>query len=158
VEVVVALSARCRTAAVQRRTRAVELAGRGYSYEQIANAVGYAHRASAYRAVRQELDRVPAEAVDEYRRIVLERLGMLQAAVWEKAMKGEESAVNSALKVIQLQVRLLGLDRPERMAKADVPTVVVPIEDLEYWVDDPIEANAVLDEPELSHESQAEIE
>ena len=120
------VSARCRTAAVQRRTRAVELASRGYSYEAIAREVGYGHRASAYRAVRQELDRVPAEAVGEYRRIVLERLGMLQAAVWEKAMKGDEASVNSALKVIQLQVRVLGLDRPENLAKADVPTVVVP--------------------------------
>ena len=140
-----AVSARCRTAAVQRRTRAVELASRGYSYEAIAREVGYGNRGSAHRAVRQELERLPVEAVAEYRRVVLERLSMLQAAVWERAMKGEESAVNSALKVIQLQVRVLGLDRPEYALNADPPTVVLSPEELVYWLDETGEADEGLD-------------
>ena len=129
-----AVSARCRTVAVQRRTRAVELAARGYTYEAIAHEVGYCNRGSAYRAVRQELERLPVEAVAEYRRVVLERLGMLQAAVWERAMEGDASAVNSALKVIQLQVRVLGLDRPENSPlKGEAPTVVLSYDELRDW-------------------------
>lgn len=140
------ISAKCRTTAVQRRTRAVELASRGYSYQAIAHELGYGHRASAYRAVQQELERVPAEAVAEYRRVVLERLNLLQAALWERAMKGDESAVNSVLKVIQLQIRVLGLDRPDSMPRAEVPTVVVSYDELKYWADEPLEAPETVDD------------
>jgi hypothetical protein len=60
-----------------KRTRAVELAGQGLSFDQIAKDVGYSHRGSAHRAVSKALAEREVHAVEELRQVELERLDQL---------------------------------------------------------------------------------
>ena len=94
-----------------KRIRALELAARGLSYDEVARAVGYSHRGSAYRAVFTALDEREVVGVEQLRTVELARLDRLQATVWEDAMAGDPRAVSAAVRVIQQRVRLMGLDR-----------------------------------------------
>lgn len=130
-----AVAARSRTVAAQRRVRAVQLASLGYTYESIAKEVGYGNRGTAYRAVRDELERCSVEAVDTLRRVELDRLEALQRAVWDRAMRGDVAAVNAAVRIIESQIRLLGLDQPESKRDAEnASTVVISPEELQQWL------------------------
>jgi hypothetical protein len=95
-----------------KRARAVELLADGGSYDQIAREVGYSHRGSAHRAVSKALAERETEAVDQLRRVELDRLDRLQAAMWSRAMDGDVRAINMILRVIDQRVRLLGLAKP----------------------------------------------
>lgn len=92
-----------------RRARAVELALTGMPYDEIAAAVGYANRGTAWRTVQRALRDRTFKAVDEYREIELNRLDALQSACWERALAGELRAVEAVLRVMEQRSRLLGL-------------------------------------------------
>lgn len=112
-----------------KRTRAVELAAAGHSYDQIAHEVGFSHRGSAHRAVYKALGEREAEAVDDLRRLELDRLDALQTALWGRAMRGEVAAANLVLKVIDQRVRVLGLQTAKSMKSASPQVLVVgPVE------------------------------
>ncbi len=97
-----------------RKARAVELAVSGMSYDEIASAVGYANRGTAWRTVQRALQDRTFHAVDEYREVELARLDALQSACWDAALAGDLRAVEAVLRVMQQRARLLGLD--EQMA------------------------------------------
>lgn len=96
-----------------RRARAVELAMQGHSYDDIARAVGYANRGTAWRTVQRALHDREVEAVDEYRVTELARLDALQSACWERASGGDLHAVEAVLRIIEKRIRLLCLDNAE---------------------------------------------
>ncbi len=84
------------------------------SYDEIASAVGYANRGTAWRTVQRALQDRTFHAVDEYREVELARLDALQSACWDAALAGDLRAVEAVLRVMQQRARLLGLD--EHMA------------------------------------------
>lgn len=104
-------SATQRLATHTRRVRCVELAAQGMSYDAIAQAVGYANRGGAYKAIAAALRAQQAPAVDELRALEVERLDALQRAFWDAALEGDIPSVDRVLKVIAARVRLLGLDQ-----------------------------------------------
>jgi hypothetical protein len=93
-----------------KRIRALELVAEGLSYDEVAEAVGYGHRGSAYRAVSRALKERLVDGVDELRAVEVARLDRLQAAVWDEAMTGDLRAVNAVIRIIGQRARLLGLD------------------------------------------------
>ena len=111
-----------------RKARAVELAIDGASYAAIAAEVGYSHRGNAYKAVHKALAERITAGVDELRRLELDRLDALQAAVWDKALAGDSAAVTTVLRIVEQRARLLGLGRDLRLTtwKGVPETVVVP--------------------------------
>ena len=111
--------------AKHKRTRAVELALEGHSYDHIAREVGFAHRGSAHRAVYKALGEREVEAVDDLRQMELDRLDRLQASLWEEAMDGEVGAVNIVLKVIDQRIRLLGLQQVSQGMGQRTPQMLV---------------------------------
>jgi len=92
-----------------RKARAVELALTGMPYDEIASAVGYANRGTAWRTVQRALRDRTFKAVDEYREMELTRLDALQSSCWEQALAGELRAVEVVLRVMEQRRRLLGL-------------------------------------------------
>ena len=92
-----------------RKARAVELAIDGVSYGAIAVEVGYAHRGTAYKAVHKALAERVTEGVDTLRRLELDRLDALQAAIWDKALGADTAAVTGVLRIIEQRAKLLGL-------------------------------------------------
>lgn len=93
-----------------RKAKAVELALAGATYDQIAREVGYANRGTAHRTVTKALAERVDEAVDEYRRVELDRLDALQASLWDRAMEGDIASASTILKIIEKRIRLLGLE------------------------------------------------
>lgn len=96
--------------ALWRRSRAIQLATAGYTYEQIAREVGYANRGTAWRAVNSALQRQLVEDVELHRQMALDRLESLYAALWPRCEKGDLRAISAAIRNIDLQCRLLGMD------------------------------------------------
>lgn len=101
---------RNRALAAARRARAIELRAQGLTYEQIADALGYANRGTVYRMVGRALEAQTVEAVDALRALEVERLDALQVAIWEKAMDGDVSSAREAIRIIAARCRLLGLE------------------------------------------------
>jgi transposase-like protein len=100
---------RNRALAAERRSRAVELAVSGSSYQAIADELGYANRGTVYRLVKNALEDREAETIDELRQLEVDRLDSLQAAVWAEAARGDISAIATVLKVLHLRAKILGL-------------------------------------------------
>ena len=96
-------------AVIERRSRAVELARSGMSYDDIAARLGYANRSGAWKAVQAALKEHQAEAVDEYRLRQVMALDRLQMSVWGEALAGDTKAVGVVVRVIGQRCRLLGL-------------------------------------------------
>ncbi|WP_138996811.1 hypothetical protein [Rhodococcus zopfii] len=88
----------------------------GQTWQEIADAEGYADRSGARRAVERLLDRTGAELVEEYREVENARLDALQAAHWSAAIGGDIKSAELVLKVSAQRARLLGLNRPERVS------------------------------------------
>jgi transposase-like protein len=90
----------------------------GFTWDQIAAQVGYANRGTAYKAVKDELNRMTSEPAAEVVKLELARLEALQAALWPRAMLGnpkvQAAAVGKILGVMGRRAKLLGLDDFER--------------------------------------------
>ncbi|MCY4108841.1 MAG: hypothetical protein OXG11_07425 [Chloroflexi bacterium] len=94
----------------ERRRRALELRIRGMTFAEIAHEVGYASPSGAYEAVKAALDSAVFDAADEYRKLHVARLEALLNSIWNAAREGKLGAIDRALKVLERQAKLLGLD------------------------------------------------
>lgn len=119
------MSAQRRVAVAERHTQAVQLAASGLSYDVIAEQLGYTHRSAARKAVVGALRARTVEAVDELRELEVQRLDSLQRALWERALGGEQRAVDSVVRIIMTRAKLLGLDRPDAGAEGVRDRVVL---------------------------------
>lgn len=122
---------RNRALAAARRARAIELRAQGRTYEDIARELGYANRGTVCHIVSDALKARTDEAVDTLRSLEAQRLDALQAALWDKAMAGDVSAAQAAIRIIISRCRLLGLDGDGLLVSAEARprTVVVPSEE-----------------------------
>lgn len=81
----------------------------------------YASRASAYKAVRRALQRDYATTTaerDELRQLQLAQIATALRAVWPRVLtagKGQDRAILSAVRLLDRQSRLMGLDAPTRI-------------------------------------------
>lgn len=100
---------RNRALAAERRRTAVEMALVGHTYQAIADELGYANRGTVHRIVKTALADHELDSVDELRQLELERLDMLQAAYFPRALDGDLSAANIVLKVMDRRLKLLAL-------------------------------------------------
>jgi hypothetical protein len=95
--------------AAWRRTRAVELATQDFTYQQIADELGYANRGTVHRIVQRALESRLTEGVDQLRDLEIDRLDAMQAALWQAASAGDTQAATAIVKIIDKRCRLLGL-------------------------------------------------
>lgn len=102
-----------RIQAAEKRRRALQMRKGGATYEQIAAQVGYASKATAYKAVRDELRALPADDAGELRTLERSRLDALLTAAWSKAMRGDLWAVDRCLRIMERRAALEGLDAPQ---------------------------------------------
>jgi len=99
---------------IAERERAALVRKSGRTYDEIARTVGFADRSGAARAVQRALDATVREGADALRQLEAERLDALTAALWSKAIDGDERAVDRVLAVMERRARLLGLNAPTK--------------------------------------------
>lgn len=124
-------------------TEALKLRSLGWTYQRIADHVGVT-KATAYNRVQRALSAIPAEAVDEFRRLEMERLDTILAIAMDKALSNDKGALFAIDRVLAIQERrakLMGLDAP-------VKTQVITL--------DYIEAEIMRLEAELGEQHDAE--
>jgi len=111
-----------------RADQAYEMLLRGLSLGEIAQEMGYSTPVEVNRAIKEryavEARDLSAEERQGILALEVARLNKLQSAVWESAMYGEPKAVDSALKIIALRSKLLGLDQPEAQTNQNTVLVV----------------------------------
>lgn len=83
---------RNRPLAAARKARAIQLKTQGWTYQQIADDMGYQNRGSVYAIIKQAQNQHLAQGVEYHRDIELARLNSLQAALWARAEQGDVDA------------------------------------------------------------------
>jgi len=94
--------------------RAYELRLSGKTFKEIARELSYADPSGAYQAYQRAREIVSLDNLAEWRLLELERLNVIQSALWEKAMQGNIPTVNALLRVFDLRAKLIGLYSPEK--------------------------------------------
>ncbi len=114
-----------------RKARAVKLATQGYTYQQIADELGYANRGTVHRIVQQALQAVQTENVEVLRAVEVERLDALQRGIWDAATAGHVPATQAAVRIIQARARVLGLLQSGKLkrTRCKQPQTVVLMKD-----------------------------
>lgn len=116
----------------ERQIQAVQLRKAGYSYQEIADTLGYGSRGAAFNGVKAALQRWGAEAVDELRMLELTRLDEMTKRIWPQILgrsaqgkpgdadyvpgrEPDKDAMHLYLKISERRARLLGLDSPQQV-------------------------------------------
>ena len=94
--------------------RAYELRLSGKTFKEIAKELKYADASGAYHAYQRAREVVSLENLGEWRLLELERLNVIQSALWDKAMEGNIPTINALLRVFDLRAKLIGLYSPEK--------------------------------------------
>lgn len=101
-----------RMRAVERQRQCLELRIAGYTYDVIAEQVGYSDGSMAYKAVIAGIQKTLQEPADEVRNLEVARLDKLLAGIYLQAKQGNLPAMDRVLKLMERRAKLLGLDRP----------------------------------------------
>ena len=117
---------------VDKEKRVLELRRAGATYDQIAQAVGYATPQGALLAYKRALARTLNEAgAAELREMELDRLDRLQQAVWPTAVQGDLPSLDRVLKIMHQRALYLGLYAP---VKAQVESINYEVTDIDRAV------------------------
>lgn len=108
------MSRESRVRAVERQRAVLELRKTGMHFHDIAARTGFRGASGAYEAFKKALRATVQQPADEVRRLEVERLDALLAAVWPDAIAGKVDAVDRVLRIMDRRAALLGLDAPTR--------------------------------------------
>lgn len=106
------MTSESRLTAAAKQAKALELRTQGKTLDYIARTVGYASTSGAYKAIISGLQRTLQEPADELRKLELERLDIMQEAIWWAASHGQPQAVDRALRIMERRAKYMGLDAP----------------------------------------------
>lgn len=104
-----------RIEAVDKQRQAVELRMAGRTWQEIADALGYADHSGAVRAVQDSLQKTLGVPSAEFRELTLERLTKILQVQWPNMLRGEVSAAKLCLQTIGDMRQLMGVDMPSRV-------------------------------------------
>lgn len=96
---------------VAREQEVVRLRRGGLTWDMIGDRLGI-HLTTARAAYERALKRVVQEDIEEIRKLEGERLDIAQAAIWETVLKGDNTSINTLIRIMERRAKLLGLDQP----------------------------------------------
>jgi len=100
-----------------RAQRAHEMHLGGFTWDVVAQEIGYTTGEDARQSVRAYLQRAAMRVSEATRaeslKKELSRLDVLQSACWSQAMSGDLKAIETSLKIINTRAKLLGLETVE---------------------------------------------
>ena len=106
----------------------------GYSFQGIADQLGFSNRSSARKAVIRLLEQYETDEVEKYRQLENYRLEELQSEWWLKAIRPSQSynahkeqldATKMVLAIMKRRAELLGLDRKIKPIDEEVENIQV---------------------------------
>lgn len=112
-----------------KREKACELRLAGATYAQIAKELGYDAPSSAARAVTAAIATRASESAGLVRAQELARLDSMLLGLWPAARRGDTTAVDRVLRVMERRAHYLGLDA-DRGAGGAAVTEGSPLDDL----------------------------
>ena len=110
----------------QKVQQAIRLRMAGATISQIADQLGYASEAGAYKAIMRELEQTAqdmGESTEAVRQLELKRLDQMLFPIWNQVIAGDNTAITTALRIQERRAALLGLDAPKQIearVKVDV--------------------------------------
>lgn len=137
----------------ERQRKALRLRAQGYTYPEIAQALGYATRGSAQRLVANALQAQQREAAEPVLELELARLDSLQRALSPRALDGDVRAARTILRVMERRAKYLGLDHNEARTADAMETIAATYAAQADWMQRAL--GAVLDRLDLTPEQQA---
>lgn len=100
--------------AAEKATLALSLRKEGYSLDVIAKQCGYADRSGAFRAIKRELNRIPAQGVADLRKMEEMRLDDALKVVYPKMQSGDLWAIDRFVAISKRRSEVTGMDaRPD---------------------------------------------
>jgi hypothetical protein len=90
-----------------RSTVATELRLKGYSYNEIAEALEFKCRSGAWRAVHRNLSKLEKDVAQKYLHQTLANIDMLEEKYWPEAMSGRKAAIEKAISLIMARLAVL---------------------------------------------------
>lgn len=107
---------RNREAARKRMAQALQLRMGGATYDQIAQALKYADRAGAKKAVTSALKDITKSGAEDVRELELARLDRVLLAIWPECQKGSLNHIDRFIRLQHQRALLLGLYSPVKIA------------------------------------------
>ena len=95
--------------------KVLDLRRAGFTFQRIAEEVGYATPSGAQRALERIMSRNIPQAPEEFRWQELDRLDRMQVALWPRAMKGDDRAIGTIVRLMERRARLVGIDAPTKI-------------------------------------------
>lgn len=113
--------------AAERRIKALELRKAALSYRAIGKQldISECQAHDDVKAALVDLKALQDESAEELRSIELERLDQMQAVMQQKALKGDASAVDRVLRIMERRAKLTGIDLQPDASQAQVTVKVV---------------------------------
>jgi len=103
-----------RIEAAKRRARALEMRAEGQSFRAIAEQLGFAGPAGAFRTVEKAMSALVEEPAKQVLQVELDRLDRATELAMAMISAGKSTGIDQLLKIQERRSRLLGLDQPER--------------------------------------------
>lgn len=122
-------SSESRLVALDNQVQALQMRRSGWTFQRIAEKLGYASPSGAHNAVKRALDRTIREPADELRQHELGRLESLHEALWDKAVGGDLRTTDRILKIAERRAKLVGLDKLAEgfMSPAEIQQALVTL-------------------------------
>jgi hypothetical protein len=101
---------------------------KGYSFQEIANELGYTDSRVAHNVVRDELEAAGVESVEEMRQIEGLRLERAIQAIWPQVLRQDLAAIKALSQIVLLRTRLFGLDAgPAVAAESEARPILIQV-------------------------------
>lgn len=114
-----------RVNAAQRAAKAAGMRMQGYSWDTIAEKLGYKNGSSARMSVQRYTKRLPMESIEELRQSELASLDIAEAALADRIRNGDIKAIEAMLKIKHQRARTTGLYSAGIDTALDVELMVV---------------------------------
>ena len=101
-----------RIEAVFKQRQALELRMAGRTWQEIADALGYASHSGAIEAVKSALEKTLKTPADDWRALTIERLTKILQIFWPAMVSRDEKAADKVFRAIADLRSVLGLDAP----------------------------------------------
>ena len=122
------IGGKLRLSPVEKQAECLALRKQGYTYEEIADKLGYANASGPWKAIDRALRKLIQEPAEELRKLELERLDVMLKSLWPFILKGSPRHVEIGLKVMDRRAALVGLDAPKQVEDHRTVTLTVMAE------------------------------